>query len=195
MTNSLKKGTLFVISGPSGVGKGTLVKMLRENTPQIKISVSATTRSPRPGEINGVHYLFLTKEDFKNKIEAGEFLEWAEFSGNFYGTNKKFVEKKLEEGQNIILEIDVQGAFQVKNKLEDAILIFIEPPCFEELQSRLFKRRTESDEEIQKRLSIVKSELEQKKKFNYTVVNDNLDIAFNNLETIILKEINKVKNQ
>ncbi|MEI8388741.1 MAG: guanylate kinase [bacterium] len=195
MTNSLKKGTLFVISGPSGVGKGTLVKMLRENTPEIKISVSATTRSPRPGEINGVHYLFLTKEDFKNKIEAGEFLEWAEFSGNFYGTNKKFVEKKLEEGQNIILEIDVQGAFQVKNKLEDAILIFIEPPCFEELQSRLFKRRTESDEEIQKRLSIVKSELEQKKKFNYTVVNDNLDIAFNNLETIILKEINKVKNQ
>ena len=195
MTNSLSKGTLFVISGPSGVGKGTLVKMLRENTPEIKISVSATTRSPRPGEINGVHYLFLTKEDFKKKIEAGEFLEWAEFSGNFYGTNKKFVEKKLEEGQNIILEIDVQGAFQVKNKLENAILIFIEPPCFEELQSRLFKRRTESEEEIQKRLSIVKSELEQKKKFNYTVVNDNLDIAFNNLENIILKEINKVKNK
>ena len=195
MTNSIKKGTLFVISGPSGVGKGTLVKMLRENTAEIRISVSATTRSPRPGETNGVHYFFLTKDDFKNKIELGEFLEWAEFSGNLYGTNKKFVEKKLEEGQNIILEIDVQGALQVKNKLENAILIFIEPPCFEELQSRLFKRRTESEEEIQKRLSIVKSELEQKKKFNYTVVNDNLDIAFNNLETIILQEINKVKNK
>jgi len=189
MVNSTKKGTLFVISGPSGVGKGTLVSMLREKHPEIKLSVSATTRNPRTGEINGVHYFFLTKEDFKNRIELGEFLEWAEFSGNFYGTNKKFVEKMLEEGQSIILEIDVQGAVQVKSQLKDAVLIFIEPPSFDELKSRLVKRSTESEEEIQKRLSAVKRELEQKKEFNYIVVNDNLDIALENLKAILLKEI------
>ena len=195
MANSLKKGTLFVISGPSGVGKGTLVSMLRKNHPEIKLSVSATTRNPRPGEINGVHYFFLTKEDFKNRIESGEFLEWAEFSGNFYGTNKNFVEKMLKDGHNIILEIDVQGALQVKNKLQEAILIFIEPPCFEELKLRLLKRSTETEEEIQKRLAVVKSELQQKQEFNYVIVNDNLDTAFKNLENIILKEIDGIKNK
>ena len=195
MANSLKKGTLFVISGPSGVGKGTLVSMLRQNHPEIKLSVSATTRNPRPGEINGVHYFFLTKEDFKNRIKSGEFLEWAEFSGNFYGTNKNFVEKMLKDGQNIILEIEVQGALQVKNKLQEAILIFIEPPSFEELKSRLLKRSTESEEEIQKRLAVVKTELHQKKEFNYVMVNDNLDTALQNLETIILKEIDGIKNK
>jgi len=195
MANSLKKGTLFVISGPSGVGKGTLVSMLRKNHPEIKLSVSATTRNPRPGEINGVHYFFLTKEDFKNRIKSGEFLEWAEFSGNFYGTNKNFVEKMLKDGQNIILEIEVQGALQVKNKLQEAILIFIEPPSFEELKSRLLKRSTESEEEIQKRLAVVKTELHQKKEFNYVMVNDNLDTALQNLETIILKEIDGIKNK
>lgn len=191
MTNSIKKGTLFVIAGPSGVGKGTLVSMLRKNHSEISLSVSATTRNPRPGEIDGVHYIFLTKTDFQNRIESGEFLEWAEFSGNYYGTNKKFVEKMLEAGQNIILEIDVQGALQVKNILKDAILIFIESPSFEELKERLIKRSTETEEEIQKRLSVVKSEREQKQKFNYIMVNDNLDNALKNLEDIVLKEIHK----
>ena len=195
MANSLKKGTLFVISGPSGVGKGTLVSMLREKHPEIKLSVSATTRNPRPGEINGTHYFFLTKEDFKNRIELGEFLEWAEFSGNLYGTNKNFVEKMLEDGQNIILEIEVQGALQVKNKLKDVILIFIEPPSFEELKERLIKRCTETEEEIQKRLAIVKKELEQKHEFNYVMINDNLDTSLQNLETIILREIDGIKNK
>jgi len=195
MANSLKKGTLFVISGPSGVGKGTLVSMLREKHPEIKLSVSATTRNPRPGEINGTHYFFLTKEDFKNRIELGEFLEWAEFSGNLYGTNKNFVEKMLKDGQNIILEIEVQGALQVKNKLKDVILIFIEPPSFEELKERLIKRCTETEEEIQKRLAIVKKELEQKHEFNYVMINDNLDTALQNLKTIILREIDGIKNK
>ena len=195
MANSFKKGTLFVISGPSGVGKGTLVSMLREKHPEIKLSVSATTRNPRPGEINGTHYFFLTKEDFKNRIELGEFLEWAEFSGNLYGTNKNFVEKMLKDGQNIILEIEVQGALQVKNKLKDVILIFIEPPSFEELKERLIKRCTETEEEIQKRLAIVKKELEQKHEFNYVMINDNLDTALQNLKTIILREIDGIKNK
>ena len=193
MANSLKKGSLFVISGPSGVGKGTLVSILRTKHPEISLSVSATTRNPRPGEINGVHYFFLDKNDFKNRIKSGEFLEWAEFSGNLYGTNKKFVEKMLEDGQDIILEIDVQGAIQVKNKIENAILIFIESPCFEELKSRLLNRKTESEQEIQKRLAVVKTELEQKNEFNYTIINDNLDIALNNLENIVLNEIKKMK--
>lgn len=192
MTNSFKKGTLFVISGPSGVGKGTLVAMLRENHPEVTMSVSATTRYPRPGEINGEHYFFLTKEDFQSRVDAGEFLEWAEFSGNYYGTNKKFVENMIENGQNIILEIDVKGALQVKDKMTGAVLIFIEPPSLEELQKRLFKRRTESEVEIQKRLAIVKSELDQVNEFSYKVINDNLDNAYCELESIILKEISKV---
>jgi len=190
MTQVVKKGSLFVISGPSGVGKGTLVSLLRTEHPEIALSVSATTRKPRPGEIDGIHYFFLDKEEFKARIESDEFIEWAEFSGNFYGTNKLFVEKMLEEGKNIILEIDVNGALQVKAKLKDAVLIFIEPPCFEELQSRLIKRSTESEEEIQRRLAVVKSESEQKKEFNYTIVNDKLDTALKNLESIVLKEIN-----
>lgn len=192
VTNSFKKGTLFVISGPSGVGKGTLVAMLRKNHPEITMSVSATTRYPRPGEINGEHYFFLTKEDFQSRVDAGEFLEWAEFSGNYYGTNKKFVENMIENGQNIILEIDVKGALQVKDKMTGAVLIFIEPPSLEELQKRLFKRRTESEVEIQKRLAIVKSELDKVREFSYKVINDNLDNAYCELESIILKEISKV---
>ncbi len=191
MTLFTKKGTLFVISGPSGVGKGTLVSMLIKKHTELKLSVSATTRKPRQGEVYGEHYFFLERADFKKRIEAGEFLEWAEFSGNLYGTNKKFVEKMLDDGQDIILEIDVQGAVQVKNKLEEAVLIFIEPPSLEELQERLFKRSTESDEEIQRRLSAVKKELKQKHIFNYILINDNLDKAFQDLEKIILKEIGR----
>ena len=190
MTNSSTKGTLFVISGPSGVGKGTLVGMLRGKKPEISLSVSATTRQPRPGEVDGTHYFFLTKEDFKNRVDAGEFLEWAEFSGNCYGTNKKFVEKSLNKGKNIILEIDVCGALQVKNKMPEAVLIFIEPPSMEALKSRLFKRNTESEEEVQNRINIVKSEIEKKHEFNHVMVNDNLEEAYNTLENIILKEIN-----
>lgn len=193
MINSDKKGILFVISGPSGVGKGTLIEMLRKNHPEFAISISSTTRKPRSGEIDGVNYFFLEKEEFKTRIELGEFLEWAEFSGNLYGTSKKFVEKMLEEGQNIILEIDVCGALQVKNKLKNTVLIFIEPPFFEELKMRLFKRSTETEEEIQKRLNIVKSELEQKHEFNYVMINDDIDSTYKKLENIILKEIDLKK--
>ena len=192
MTNSVKKGTLFVISGPSGVGKGTLVEMIRKKYPLIALSISATTRKPRPGEQDRVHYFFLSKEEFKIRIKLNEFIEWSEFAGNLYGTNKKFVEQMLTEGYSLILEIDVNGALQVKNKIKDAILIFIEPPSFEELKARLFKRSTESEEEIQKRLAIVKGELEKKHEFNYTIVNDNIDSAFKNIENIVLKELNKV---
>lgn len=194
MASLFKKGILFVISGPSGVGKGTLVGMLRENHPEIAVSISATTRKPRRGEVDGVHYFFLTQEDFKNRVESGDFLEWAQFSDNFYGTNKKFVEKMLDEGKSLVLEIDVCGALQVKNKMSEAVLIFIEPPSIDELKKRLFKRKTESEEEIQKRLNIVKSELEKKHEFNHIMVNDNLNNALDTLERIVMKEINKAED-
>lgn len=191
MTNSVKKGCLFVIAGPSGVGKGTLVSMLREKYPQIGFSVSATTRKPRQGESDGVQYFFLTREDFEKRIQAGEFLEWAEFSGNLYGTNKNFVQKILDEGKSIILEIEVQGAVQVKSKVPESVLIFIKPPSFEELKNRLVKRSTETEAEVEKRLAQVKRELEQAHEFNYVMVNDDLDKAFAELEKIVLNEIEK----
>lgn len=185
----VKKGSLFVISGPSGVGKGTLVKMLMENHPELALSVSATTRTPRQGEVNGVNYFFLAKEEFKNRIDAGEFFEWAEFSGNFYGTNRKFVEKMLNEGKNVILEIEVQGALQVKSKMSEVVLIFIEPPSLEELKSRLIGRNTEKEEEIQRRLAIVESEYGKKQEFDFVMVNDKLDVAYQTLENIIMENI------
>ncbi len=194
MINSSKKGTLFVISGPSGVGKGTLVSMLMLNHTELTLSVSATTRKPRWNEVNGTHYHFLEREDFENRIQEGEFLEWAEFSGNLYGTSRKFVEEMLENGQDVILEIDVQGAIQVKHKINKAVLIFIEPPSLEELKKRLFRRKTDSDEEIEKRLAIVKNELLQRNEFNYVILNDDLNEAFNSLENIIHTKLNGVKN-
>lgn len=179
-----RKGKLFVVSGPSGVGKGTLVRMLQMKHPEIRLSISATTRKPRPGEVRGVDYIFMEKENFLEMVEKGYFLEWAEFAGNYYGTDGNIVDKTIEQGNNLLLEIDVKGALQVKTKRPEAVLVFIEPPSVEELKSRLFKRKTESETEIEKRLSIVRSEIEQKGKFDYTVVNDNLSEAFIEFEKI-----------
>lgn len=187
--NQFKKGKLFVISGPSGVGKGTLVKMLLAKHSEITLSISATTRKPRPGEVRGIDYIFMDKENFLEMVKMGYFLEWAEFAGNYYGTDRTIVEKALEQGQNILLEIDVKGALQVKSKKPEAVLIFIEPPSMEELQARLFKRKTESEAEIQRRLAIVKSEIELKNKFNYRIINDNLNNAFLELENVIKTEL------
>lgn len=182
---SNKKGKLFVISGPSGVGKGTLVDLLMIKHPEIVLSVSATTRRPRPGEKNGVHYYFVKKDVFIDRINKGKFLEWTEFAGNYYGTDISFVEEKLNGGNDLLLEIDVKGALNVKEKMNSAILIFIEPPSIEELQSRLFKRKTESDKEIQNRLAIVKDELDKKNKFDYCVMNKIIKDAYTDLEKII----------
>ncbi|HSA07744.1 MAG TPA: guanylate kinase [Candidatus Gastranaerophilales bacterium] len=192
--DQVKKGKLFVISGPSGVGKGTLVNLLRTKYPEIIISTSVTTRNPRPGELSGIHYFFIKKEDFLFRINQGNFLEWTEFAGNYYGTDKNIVELTIEQGHNLLLEIDVKGALQVKKHKSDAILIFIEPPSIEELKSRLFKRETESEQEIYERLSIVKSEIDKKTEFNYCLLNDKLDRAFSDLESIVLKEINATES-
>ncbi|MBE7702639.1 MAG: guanylate kinase [Cyanobacteria bacterium SIG28] len=178
-------GKLFVISGSSGVGKGTVIKEFLKRNPEFKLSVSCTTRNPREGEIDGINYFFLTKEEFKKHIDNNDFLEWAEFSGNMYGTQKTYVERKLSEGKNLILEIDTKGALNVKKILPDTTLIFILPPSFEELEARLRGRHTESEEAIQKRLSSTKLELENSKLFDYEVINDSIENAVNALEKIM----------
>lgn len=179
-------GKLFVISGSSGVGKGTVIKKFLETHPDFKLSVSCTTRAPRAGEVHGINYFFLTQEEFKSCIERDEFLEWAEFSGNMYGTQKAYVERKLAEGKNLILEIDTQGALNVKKIMPEAQLIFILPPSMEELESRLRGRHTETEEAIQKRLHTVKSEMENSKHFDYQIVNDSIFNAVAKLEQVMI---------
>lgn len=175
------RGHLFVISGPSGVGKGTLVGMLKA-CEGIWVSVSATTRSPREGEEEGRDYFFMTREDFLAKAEAGGFIEWAEYSGNCYGTPADKVEEQLDAGRDVVLEIEVQGALQVKERMPEAKLIFIEPPSMEVLEARLRGRGTETDEAIARRLEAARVELAEKMKYDYTLVNDDLDRAFQELK-------------
>ncbi len=176
---------LFVISGSSGVGKGTVIKEFLQRHPEFKLSISCTTRGMRDGEVHGKNYFFLSKEEFQNCIKNNEFLEWAEFSGNHYGTKKSFVEDCLNKGDNIILEIDTKGALNVKVLMPEAVLIFIAPPSLEELESRLRGRHTETEEAIQKRLASIKLEIENSKKFDYIVVNDTVENAVYNLEKIM----------
>ena len=172
-----KKGQLIVVSGPSGVGKGTMLREYVKGRESVRYSVSATTRAPRPGEENGKDYYFLTKEEFLNRVEQGNILEYAQYNGNFYGTPKDMVEQALAQGQDIILEIDVQGALHVKEKSPGALLVFIMPPSGEELRQRLIGRQTEDEATINKRLAIAQEEMAQVQEYQYVVVNDNLDQA------------------
>lgn len=166
-------GKLIVISGPSAVGKGTLAKFIIDNYEGFYLSVSATTRRPREGEIEGVSYFFLTEQEFDARIDKGQMLEWATVHGKHrYGTPRAAVEKFLAQGENVLLEIDVQGAFQVKESFPEAMLVFVEPPSFEELRNRLDKRGTESEKEKQIRLETAKVELDSAKLFDFVVIND-----------------------
>ena len=175
---------LFVISGSSGVGKGTVINNFLNKHPEFKLSISCTTRNKREGEIHGVNYFFLSQDEFKECIKNDEFLEWAEFSGNCYGTKKAFVEKCLNNGENLILEIDTKGALNVKKIMPEAVLIFIAPPSVEELEARLRGRHTETEEAIQKRLASIKSEIENSKYYDYTVINDTVENAVKKIEEI-----------
>ena len=179
-------GNLYVISGSSGVGKGTVIKEFLRKHPEFKLSVSCTTRAPREGEVDGVNYFFLSKDEFQRRINNGDFLEWAEFSGNMYGTGKDYVEKTLNAGHDLILEIDTKGALNVKSIMPEAKLIFILPPSMEELESRLRGRKTESEEAIQKRLASTKLEIENSKNFDYKIVNDSIEQALNDLEKFLM---------
>lgn len=178
------KGKLFIISGSSGVGKGTVIKELLKKTENLSLSVSSTTRKPREGEIHGKNYYFLSKEEFDTSVQNDEFLEWAEFGTNRYGTSKKAVEELLDKGVNVLLEIEVQGALQVKKKIPEAVLIFILPPSREELEKRLRGRGTESEEAILKRLDAIEFEAKESEKYDYKVVNDIVEHAVSEILSI-----------
>lgn len=190
----MKKGNLIVISGPSGAGKGTICKALLEREDNLYISVSATTRSPRAGEVDGVNYYFLTQEEFKKKVDNNEFLEWAEVHGNYYGTPKFNVEEMINEGKNIILEIDVQGALNVKKNCEDGVFIFILPPSMEELKRRIIARGSETPESLIKRFKTAYEEINYISKYNYAVVNDDLEEAVKKVQNILYAEDCRVSN-
>lgn len=173
----MRTGNLFVISGPSGAGKGTLVARLLEEVPDTWVSVSATTRRPRPGEEEGVSYYFLDREDFLALADEGGFLEWAEYAGNCYGTPLASVQREMAAGRQVILEIEVQGALQVREKMPEAHLVFVEPPSLEELERRLRGRGTEADDVVRKRMETALVELSHKMEYDIRLVNDDLDEA------------------
>lgn len=182
-----KKGVLIVISGPSGAGKGTICKELLKRS-DCYLSVSATTRLPRAGEVHGENYFFMSKEEFIKKVEEKDFLECAEVYGNYYGTPKSAVEEKLNMGHNVILEIDIQGALKVKENVKDGVFIFILPPSMEELKQRIIKRGSETEESLMLRFKSAYKEINYVSKYNYAVVNDTVDSAVKKIESILVAE-------
>jgi guanylate kinase len=183
-------GLLFVVSGPSGAGKDTLVDALREKLPRLRYSVSATTRAPRPGEQEGEHYFFLSREEFERRRAAGGFLEWREYNSNLYGTPRDFVERTLTEGYDLIMKPEVNGALTIKRSFPDAVLIFLAPDRFSNLRTRLLARRTETTEEIARRLEIAHEEFKFVRTFDYIVINaeERSDEAVRDLQAILQAE-------
>jgi guanylate kinase len=180
------KNNLIIFTGPSGVGKGTIVKQVFSDLKKIEFSISCTTRGIRPGEVDGVNYFFKTKEEFEEMIKNDELLEWAEFVGNYYGTPKDFVFQTLESGSDVFLEIEVQGALQVMEQYPEAVSIFLIPPSLDELETRLRSRGTENEEVLQKRLAKAREEMKFVNKFNYIVTNDDLDKAVESVMALIM---------
>ncbi|MFA6939361.1 MAG: guanylate kinase [Clostridiaceae bacterium] len=182
-----KQGLLIVISGPSGAGKGTICKELLKDG-DLFLSVSITTRQPRQGEVEGESYYFYSKKDFQRKIEENDFLEYAEVYGNFYGTPKSKVIERLDKGEDVILEIDIQGALKVKENFEEGVFIFILPPSMEELKNRIIKRGSETPESLMTRFKSAYKEINYLSKYNYAVINDTVEEAVNKIRNIIAAE-------
>lgn len=188
-----KRGLAFVVSAPAGTGKTTLVQMLVKEFPNIIENVSFTTREKRLGEVNGVHYNFVSKEDFERRIAANEFLEYVQLFGNYYGTNRKSIENLQAQGKHVVLVIDTQGAMNLKGKFP-ATFIFLEPPSLAVLRERLTQRRTESSEVIEERLKWAQKEIELAKFYDYRIVNEVLPIAYQALRSIFIAEDHRVRN-
>ena len=191
----MKKGKTFIISGPSGVGKSTVLSALLEKRPNLYFSVSATTRDPRPGELDGIPYHFMDAESFRKWIAMDQFLEYAEYVGNFYGTPKRFVDEAMEQGKDVILDIEVQGAIQVTSKRPETVRIFIAPPSWAELERRLTERGTDSKDKIQKRLLRAKVEFQTAHTYDYFVINDTVENAVRELDAIMTAEHCKPKER
>ncbi|WP_332690141.1 guanylate kinase [Halalkalibacter lacteus] len=183
-----EKGLLLVLSGPAGVGKGTVCTALRQEDTSVQYSVSATTRSPREGEQDGVNYFFKTREQFENMIEQDQLLEWAEYVGNYYGTPIEYVRETIDSGQDIILEIEVQGALKVKERFPEGVFIFLMPPSLAELRSRIVGRGTETEDIINKRMTVAREEIEMMKKYDYVVENDQVHLAVERIKSIVTAE-------
>ena len=189
MEQAAKRGTLVVLSGPSGTGKGTVCGVVRNHLGDaVRYSISATTRKPRTGEEHGREYFFFSKEEFEALRDQNGFLEWAQVYDNYYGTPRAFVEEVLASGKDCILEIDPQGALQVRKATDEAVLVFIAPPSLEELRNRLTGRGTESAEEVEKRLSCAESELAYRDKYDYIIINDDVETAAAKMEAVLLAE-------
>jgi guanylate kinase len=176
---------VFVITGPSGVGKGTLIRTLLERIPELELSVSATTRSPRPGEEDGVAYHFLSEDEFTRRVEAGDFVEHASYSGRRYGTLRSELERRTADGSPVVLEIEVQGARQIAESMPEAVRIFIAPPGEEALRNRLIGRGTDDAEQVEARLETAREELRAQREFPHVVINDRLDDAVEALEEVV----------
>lgn len=180
-----RRARTFVVSGPSGVGKGTLVALLRERVASLGLTVSATTRDPRPGEVDGVAYYFLSDEEFDRRVAAGDFLEWAWVHGHRYGTLRQEVERVTGAGSSVVLEIDVQGGLMVRERVPEAVLVFVEPPSMDELERRLRGRGTESEADIERRLANAREEMAQAPLYDVRIVNDDLERACLELRKVI----------
>lgn len=191
----INHGLLIVLSGPSGAGKGTICQELLRQMPNLRYSVSSTTRCPRPGEVEGVHYHFRPRQEFEAMLASDELLEWAEFCDNYYGTPRFAVEQALQEGMDVILEIEIQGALQIKKRFPQGVFTFIVPPSLDVLSERIHKRGTESEEVIQKRLAKAVQELEYVSEYDYVVINDEVPVAVDKLKSILVAEKCRVKRK
>ena len=193
----MRKGLLIVYSGPSGVGKGTILGPYLKEHPEAVLSVSMTTRAPRPGETDGVEYHFVTREQFESEIAAGGLLEYAQYSGNYYGTPHRMVEEQRAQGRDVVLEIEVQGAAHIRKVCPDAVFIFVMPPSYETLENRLSGRGTEPPEVVQRRLEAARTELRCAAEYDYIIVNDDLEEARARLGAVIIAarcEARRMKN-